>query len=182
MVTSALLTHYFHPTKHNHWIIVPEFNVISDDINEFNCPDYTLFLIEDVYQYTINMKTIVELKSKVGKSWFQLVEQMRYQCYLASDVYDFKFLVIGQKGLEICFFKYDITKYIYQNPECFRNFEPLNLHNLQIPQLDELNVKYIECNDNGFSRVAVIKWNLNDENHAKYIDEMFQHIRSKMIN
>ena len=44
-----------------------------------------------------------------------------------------------------------------QVPDSFTNFEPLNLSKLNEVQLDELGVKYVHCDDNGFARIALLK-------------------------
>lgn len=119
-----------------------------------------------------------EIKSKTGDSWLKLLEQMWTQ----SDVAKFPngtLWAIGQKGLEICIFRFDISKYQNQKPDCFTNFEPLNLSNLNTVQLDQLKVKYELCDDNGFARIALIKWRLDDDRDKPYINHMFQYIHSR---
>lgn len=61
---------------------------------------------------------------------------------------------IGQKDIEFCVFEFNILKYQYQKPDNFTNFEPFNLSNLNTLELYKLGVKYVECNDNGFVRIA----------------------------
>jgi len=90
-----------------------------------------------------------------------------------------KLWAIGQKGLEICIFRFDVHSFKGQTPNCFTNYEPLNLDNLNTVQLDNLGVKYEECNNAGFSRIALLKWRLDDDRHKLYINHMFQHIRSQ---
>ena len=68
-----------------------------------------------------------------------------------------KLWAIGQKGLEFCVFEFNINEYKNQIPDCFTNFKPLNLSHLNIVQLDQLGVKYEQCNDNGFARISLIK-------------------------
>jgi hypothetical protein len=93
---------------------------------------------------------------------------------------DGKLWAIGQKGLEFCVFKFDVLSFEDQIPDCFTHFEPLNLSHLNTVQLDNLGVKYIECNDNGFSRIALIKWRLDNPLHQPYIDHMLQYTRSRL--
>jgi hypothetical protein len=73
--------------------------------------------------------------------------------------------VIGQKGLEICLLRFDVLRYKGQKPDCFTNFEPLNLFHLNEVQLGELQVKYEQCDDKGFARIALLKWRLDNPNH-----------------
>ena len=87
---------------------------------------------------------------------------------------------IGQKGLDICFFRFDILNFQGQVPRCYTNFEPLNLSHLSEPQLDNLGVKYEYCDNHGFARIALIKWRLDDVRHIPYINRMFENIR--MLN
>jgi len=86
---------------------------------------------------------------------------------------------IGQKGLEICFFRFDVLNFEGQIPDCFTHFEPLNLSNLHGVQLDQLKVKYEDCNDKNFARIALIKWRLDNPNHLPYIHSMFEHIKGQ---
>lgn len=92
---------------------------------------------------------------------------------------DGKLWTIGQKGLEICLFRFDVLKYTDQKPDEFTNYEPLNLSNLNTVQLKQLGVDFVECNDNGFARLALLKWRLDNDKHKPYIDHMFQYIRSR---
>lgn len=172
-ITSAILPYYFHVSQHKAWVITPEFNYLED-----RYPDYTIFLVEN--SLDLSIRAVVEIKSKKGKSWHELLEQMWDQADVVS--HQDKLWAIGQKGLEICIFRFDVSKFQTQNPECFTNFEPLNLNNLSVPQLDNLNVKYELCNDNGFARIALIKWRLDNKQHIAYIDHMFQYMRSKIIS
>lgn len=84
---------------------------------------------------------------------------------------------IGQKGLEICIFRFDVSRYQDQIPDCFTNYEPLNLSNLNSAQLDELGVKYEYSDDRGFARIALVKWRLDVVKHWPYIHHMFEYIR-----
>ena len=78
-----------------------------------------------------------------------------------------KLWAIGHKGLEICVFRFDVGNCPDQNPDCYTHFEPLNLGGLNTVQLDELNVKYIECDNGNFGRIiAFIKWRLDNDNRA----------------
>lgn len=171
-LTSAILPYYFHRTAHTTWVITPEFNYL-----EGNHPDYTIFLIPTGnWRYTAVIHAVVEIKSKTGDSWSKMLEQMWNQADVAKDD-DGRLWAIGQKGLEICIFKFDVLKYMNQEPDCYTNFEPLNLSNLNTVQLDQLGVKYEECNDDGFARISLIKWRLDDPRHRPYIDRMFNYIR-----
>lgn len=64
---------------------------------------------------------------------------------------------IGQKGLEICIFRFDVLKYSDQNPDCYTHFEPLNLSNLNTVELDKLDVKYKKCDDRGHDRICLLR-------------------------
>ena len=88
-----------------------------------------------------------------------------------------KLRAIGQKGLEICVFRFHLFNYQNQIPDCFTNFQPLNLSNLNSVQLNQLGVKYEYSNDGGFARIALIKWRLDNVEHWPYINHMFEFIR-----
>jgi hypothetical protein len=70
---------------------------------------------------------------------------------------DGRLWAIGKKGLDICFFRFDVSKFEDQIPDAYTNFEALNLKNLNTVQLDMIGVKYVECNDNGFARISLLK-------------------------
>ena len=104
-ITSALLPYYFHHTHNTTWVITPEYNHLEN-----NHPDYTIFSITR-NPFRAKIHAVVELKSKTGKSWEQLLKQMWVQCDVvvgSSDEPFAKLWAIGQKGLEICIFKFDL--------------------------------------------------------------------------
>jgi hypothetical protein len=88
--------------------------------------------------------------------------------------------LVGVKGLEICFYIFDASTFNDQVPECYDFLQLLNLESLSEPQLDQINAKYKHCRDGNFARIALIKWELDNPEHAPYIDHMFQFIRSRM--
>lgn len=171
-ITSGILPYYFHTSRNTQWVITPEYNYL-----EGNHPDYTIFNI-NTNPYKSEIYAVVEVKSKTGDSWNKLLEQMYGQANVAKQD-DGKLWTIGQKGLEICIFRFDVGSYEDQKPDVFTNYEPLNLSNLNNVQLDQLDVKYEYCDDNGWARIALIKWRLDDNRHKPYIDHMFQYIRSR---
>ena len=170
-ITSAILPYYFHVTHNNQWVITPKFNYL-----EGNHPDYTIFKVIN-HPFKLQIHAIVELKSKAGDSWNKILEQMYSQADVAKNTKG-RLWAIGQKGFEICFFRFDVEKYNNQNPDWYSNFEPLNLSNLSEAQLINLNVQYQHCNDGGFARIALIKWRLDEPDHIPYINHMFEYIRS----
>jgi hypothetical protein len=141
---------------------------------ENNHPDYTIFkFLND--PFTLQIHAVIVIKSKTGDSWFKLLEQMYAQADVAKKPTG-KLWAIGQKGLEICFFRFDVSHYVDQKPDCFTNYEPLNLNNLTVPELNNLKVKFEECNDNGFARIALLKWRLDNEDHIPHINDMFEFV------
>ncbi len=173
-ITSAILPYYFHVTHNNAWVITPEYNYL-----EANQPDYTIFKVNKVNNntYKLQIHAVVEIKSKVGDSWNKLLEQLYNQADVAKNA-EGRLWAIGQKGFEICIFKFDVLKYQGQNPDRYTNFEPLNLSHLSEAELDNLNVKYEHCDDHGFARIALIKWRLDNKDHIPYLNRMLEHIRN----
>lgn len=169
---SAILPYYFHTSRNTNWVITPEFNYL-----EGNHPYYTIFSIF-TNPYKRETYAIVEIKSKTGDSWYKLLEQMWNQADISKN-YEGRIWAIGQKGLEICIFRFDVNKFQKQIPDCFTNFDPLNLEKLNTVQLDNLKVKYEECDNDKFARIALLKWRLDKPDHYRYIDHMFQYIRSR---
>lgn len=115
-ITSAILPYYFHVTAHNTWVITPEFNYMED-----NHPDYTLFKVY-INPYRIEIHAVVEIKSKTGPSWNKLLEQMWTQADVSKNNAG-RLWAIGQKGLEIWFFRFHILKYQDQAPNWYTNYE-----------------------------------------------------------
>ena len=173
-LTSAILPYYFHVSRNLQWVITPEYNYM-----ESTYPDYTIFLADPDYE--LDIKIVVEVKSKRGQSWFQLLEQMWNQADKCKDS-NGKFWAVGQKGLEICVFRFNVFKFCDQEPDYFTHFKPLNLDNLSQPALDHLGVKYLCCNDHGFDRIGIIRWRLDNPRHIPYIHHMFEYMRSKIVN
>ena len=102
-LTSAILPYYFHISSHTTWIVTPEFNH-----TEGNLADYTIFLwSNDGRDYTRMVHAVMELKSRAGDSWYKLLEQMWSQADRAKNQSG-RLWAIGQKGLEICFFRFDV--------------------------------------------------------------------------
>lgn len=149
-IMSAILPYYFHVTHNRVWIITPEFNY-SENIR----PDYIVFFVQQ-NPFFIAPYLISEIKSKTGVSWNKLLEQMWNQCDLAKNRYG-KIWAVGQKGLEICLFRFDITVFQDQVPDFYTNFKPLNLSNLTRGQLTQLGLEYKLCDNNGIQRIALIK-------------------------
>lgn len=166
---SAIIPYYFHVTHNTSWVITPEFNY-RENIH----PDYTVFLVNNNYHLLPYL--IAEIKSRTGKSWMKLLEQMWYQCDLAKNDQG-KIWAIGVKGLEISCFRFDISKYPSQVLDCYTNFEPLNLSHLTYAQLDALGVKYNICLDGSTGRIGVIKWRLDNRLHWPYINHMLEVMR-----
>lgn len=164
---SAILPYYFHVTHNRAWVITPEFNT-AENVK----PDYTVYFVMNnpffLYPYLV-----AEIKSKTGDSWFKLLEQMWQQCDLVKNPSG-KIWAIGQKGLEICFFRFDILAYRNQMPDCFTNFEPLNLSNLNYQQLNNMGANCVFCSDGNSQRIGLIKWRLDNNIHKPYINHMFQ--------
>lgn len=132
-ITSAILPYYFHVTHDNAWVITPKYNHL-----EANHPDYTIFRVM-ANPTKLHIHALVEIKSKSGDSLNKLLEQMYSQCDVAKNDQG-RLWAIGQKGFEICFFRFDVLKYGEQQPDYYTNYEPLNLSNPTEPELNNLNV------------------------------------------
>ena len=167
IIMSAILPYYFHIIHNRPLIITPEFN-FQENLH----PDYTVFLIK-YNPFSIGPFLISEIKSKTGDSWNKLLDQMWSQCDVSKNQSG-KIWAVGQKGLEICLFRFDLTIFQNQEPDFYTNFEPLNLSNLTSDQLAHLGVQYKLCDDNGTQRIGLIKWRLDNQNHWPYIHNMFQ--------
>ena len=117
---SGILPYYYHTAKRTNSVITPEFNYLEN-----RHPDYTIFLIT-TNPYKAEIWAVIELKSKNGDSWAKLLEQLWDQADSAK-MSNGKLWAIGQKGLEICIFEFDVSKFKEQKPDYYTNFNPLNL-------------------------------------------------------
>jgi hypothetical protein len=168
---AAILDYYFHSTPHRAWVIAPEFN-----LGENNNPDYVIFLVH-YNPFWPELWGAFELKSKTGDGWEKLLRQLS----LALEANSIgRMWLVGVKGLQICFYVYDSTTFHDQVPESYYFLEPLNLSRLNETQLTNIHAKFEHCNDEGFARIALIKWELDNVDHAPYIHGMFLHMRSRM--
>lgn len=170
-VMAAILDHYFHSTHNRNWVIAPEQN-----IGEMHSPDYTIYMIH-VNPFIDELYGCFEIKSAEGESWAALLRQISLA--LESNNVGRVWLV-GVKGLEICFYIFDASTFNNQTPDHFDFIEPLNLSNLNEDDLVRLSVRYQTCDDDGSTRIALIRWVLDDYRHAPYIDHMFQYMKSRM--
>ena len=78
LLTSAILPYYFHNTENSTWVITPEYNHL-----EQNHPYYTIFSITR-NPYNPEIHVVVEIKSKLGNSWYKLLNQMWDQADVAK--------------------------------------------------------------------------------------------------
>jgi hypothetical protein len=170
-VIAAILDFYFHSTNNNNWVIAPEYN-----IGENHNPDYTIFNIH-LNPFRDQLIGCFELKRRNGDSWHSLLTQISLA--LESNNVGRVWLV-GVKGLTICFYIFDVETFINQRPECFDFLEVLNLNKLGEDELVRIGAKYETCDNDGYDRIALIKWELDNVNLAPYIDHMFQYMRSRM--
>ena len=91
---------------------------------------------------------------------------------------------VGLIGFEICFFKFDVLRYL--NRGDYTNFTPLILdhfvrNNWNTDDFKEFGVKCITYPDpksNNLNDIVVIKCLFHDTQHSKYINDMFVEILS----
>lgn len=74
---------------------------------------------------------------------------------------------------------FDINKFEDQEPDCFTNYELLNLSDLNQVELDELGLKSVHCDDENFARIAIIKWRLDNPLFWPYVNHIFEYIKTK---
>jgi len=79
---------------------------------------------------------------------------------------------IGLIGFGICFFFFDINRFIYDSG-WFTNFSPLNLNGLSEKQLRRLGAEPVVESIGGEDIIQVIKWRLDNPVHHPYISQMF---------
>lgn len=179
VLSAALFAIYFpldwtpSPLPAYQWVIVPEYNHL-----ERNHPDFTLFKVGNNNPSAIDIHAVFELKSRSGDSWYKLLEQMYGQADVAKNPLG-RLWAVGQKGLEICFFNFDVLKNEDEQRDEFTSFDCLNLHGFSAEDLKKLGVAFLTTtNKEGSTRIAVIKWRLDDIRHQSYIHDMFIHIKN----
>lgn len=185
-ITRGILSYYYHTDVRSLKVTTPDVYNIEESLGHF-----TIFKLS-TYPYKRYIRTVVKVNNK-SDSWYNLLEDMWARAKAAIDddreIWaqakvsindDRKLWAIGQKGLEFCVFRFDVSRFENQKPDCFTNFEPLNLDLLNTGELDNIGVKYIKCNHNGIPRIALIKWRLDNPLHQPYIDHMLQYTRSRL--
>lgn len=78
------------------------------------------------------------------------------------------------------FFHFDISSYTEGDVDTYNHFSPINLWNLEIGDLDRLAARYFTVNHNEGKFIKVIVWQLNNVNHAKYIENSIKYILSTL--
>lgn len=170
------------------YLIIFIFQVIIYELLHQNLILWKIFILIILYlKFLITLLvwiyTLIEIKRWSGEFWNKLLEQIWKQADVAKNDRG-RLWAIGQKAFEICFFRFDSLKYEGQVPDWYTNFDPLNLNNLTGPKkkkkfflLVALNVKFEYCEDHGSTRIALIKWRLDNKDHIPYINQMFEYIR-----
>ena len=170
-ILARILPIYFPLDGDSKWSIAPVF-----DVGEDHHPDFTIWdstFVPDVY-------AVIEVKSRRGQSWGQLLEQLWNQADKAKGSSD-RLWAIGLKGFEICVFKFNINEWENTDPEFWINFKALNLSNLNSFQLNQLGVNHTFANYNNFHELGIIKWRLDDIRHAPYIHAMLKHVAENNV-
>ena len=175
-LTSIILPYYFKYT--DGWYISPEQNW-----GQNYHPDYTVWqmdLLAGPHYGGSKPYLLVEVKRPVssgGVSWSEILNQMWDQADSAKDDTG-KIWAIGQRGLEFCVFTFDILRYQEDISPKYTNFIPLNLHNWNVTDFAELDIKVETEIINGVEEVRVIYWKLDDPTHRMYLHEMLMFIQS----
>jgi hypothetical protein len=161
----------------NGWYISPEQNAGSN----FH-PDYTVSRVDltpgNFYGRAVP-HLIVELKRPVeygGVSWKALLDQAWDAADGSKHDDRGKLWVIGQRGFEICFFKFDILEYDDSISPDYTNLIPLNLNDWTEEDFKEYEIQVITEKIRGNNEVRVIYWRLDNPIHAPYIHDMFIHV------
>lgn len=172
-LTCLILAYYFR--YDNGWCVAPEQNSGSDYHPDFLVSKVDLTL-GDKYGRAIP-HLVIEVKrpvADVGISWKTLLEQAWDQADGSKDEWTGRIWVIGQRGFEISFFKFDVLA--YQDSAKFINFIPLNLNQWSADDFEYLGIKVVTEIIRGQKEVRSITWRLDNVDHAPYIHDMFIHI------
>lgn len=108
-------------------------------------------------------------------SWKQILNQMWNQCDAANMETNGngKMWAIGQRGFEICFFKFDLLEF---EDSIYTNFEPLNLEGWPIYLFNVFEIALeTEILENR-EEIRVIRWRLDNPLHHIYIHNMFMFV------
>ncbi len=172
IIIGAILPYYFEYRKN--WVLAPEIWSLDKRRSDFVLTK-TLLSHNRPYLYGHSFAHLmVECKRKHAVSWIKLVPEQLWNQADSFKNDDGKLWVIGQIGFEICFFRFDVTKYM--ESETFANFSPLNLERFHDADLDYLNILHVTESVNNIEILQVIQWRLDDEHHHRYIHNMLVHI------
>lgn len=166
---SVLLPYYF--SFQSDWVISPEQNH-----GEAHHPDYTVYTV-GYYNETIPY-LLIEVKRGTkykGDSWHKMLKNQMWDPADKAKQENGRLWMIGQNGFEICFFKFDILKYLGGSGD-YRNFQPLNLRNWSIEDFKYSDIGLITELVNNVEEIKVIKWRSDNDDHCLYIHEMFMFI------
>lgn len=121
---------------------------------------------------TLDPYLVVEVKRAIGgDSWKKMLkDQLLDQCDAVKDISG-RTWAIGQKGLEIYMFRFDVLK--FEDDEPYTNFDPINLNDWKKSDFYSLGIKY-ETNED--DRITIIKWRLDDEDQVIFIHNMFTYL------
>ena len=174
-LTSLLIPYYFR--FENGWYISPE-QLWGQNWH----PDFTVSGVDTSdgqYRGRALPHLIVEIKRPTkhgGVSWAKLLDQVWNPADSIGKQTNGRLWVIGQRGLEICLFKFDILRYQTETSPNYTNFIPLNLLNWSLVDFKALDIKVKTEIINKQEEVRVIYWKLDDASHAPFIHSMFMHV------
>lgn len=94
-----------------------------------------------------------------------------------------KIWVICNRGLEICIFRFDLTRFVYPGASStFDHFQALNLNNWSEEIFNKKGIKVVvESIDATTDVIQVIQWRLDNRKHHRYIHDMLVYIANNGV-
>ena len=169
---SMILPYYYpYPT----FYISPE-----QHLGEAYHPDYTVGVPDETGKNHPSL--LCEIKKDLidGSipSWAKMLDQMWDQCDAANSENDGngRMWTIAQRGLVICFFKFDLSSFGAGTE--YVNFQPVIPNNWTIDTFRQHNIEITIEVINGVEEIRLISWRFDNPSHQRHIHDLFNYISS----
>jgi hypothetical protein len=178
LLTEAILPYYF--PYDNGWIIGAEVWNIDPSVKHCRA-DLVVLSIDDGAKRNygdILPYVVYEGKKRNAYTWQNLLREQLFDECQGLVIDNDRIWAIGQIGLEICVFRFDLNNYKVPGRDfTFENFSPLNINNWSPAELDARHINHITLNYGNNLRIThVIRWELDNLAHQPEIHRMLEYI------
>ena len=178
LIATAILPHYF--PYNLGWIIGAEVWNIDPSVKAGRA-DFVVLSIDDGTMRDPGDTlpyVVYEGKKHEAETWGKLLRKQLFNECEGLIIRSNKIWAIGQIGLEICVFRFDLDNYKVPGRDfTYEHFSPLNLNNWSPAQLDARHINHITWNYDNNERIThVIRWELDNPAHQREIHRMLEYI------